>query len=328
MTGPRSWLRKVPVVLAALVGVMGTACVGGDDGQADGAPGGQTAAPPGSAPAPVPSLLEELVAMASMTDDARRLFLDARPEVTGSGTLRSHCREVSSGHTLGCFLVTRECTRADGRLSDCSRTTRIHLLRIDRADLSPLMYVSAAHEMLHAAYEDLSATARRRLDRDLETASAALDPCRLAANLGTYSTRSPVERLNELHSVLATEFATLPAALESHYSRYFRNRQAVVQAHQRTLGGRENEICGIRSRLDQLQAQLQGLREQLQQLRAAGNYRAYNARVTHHNALVADHNRLVDQHNRRVRDYNQLLAGLGSSVDALEPRQPAREPPR
>jgi len=39
---------------------------------------------------------------------------------------------------------------------------RIFILRVDRPDLAATMTVTAAYEMLHAAYADLDTTARKR----------------------------------------------------------------------------------------------------------------------------------------------------------------------
>ncbi len=261
-----------------------------------------------------------------MTAEARTLFLDARPRIEAKMDLERNCSNKSGAHTLGCFLVVKECRT--GSSSGCSLKTQIHLLQIDRPDARDLIYVSAAHEMLHAAYEQLPANDRLQVDRQLEAALPLLDQCRVDTNLGAYADRVGADKMSELHSVLATEFATLPPGLQSHFNRYFSNRQLVVSAHDRTLGDREQEICALRSRLDQLEGQIATLRRQLQQLRSADSVRAYNALVPRVNALVRDQNRAAETHNRRVREYNRLLESIGGDPDALAPRAaPDRETP-
>ncbi len=260
-----------------------------------------------------------------MTAEARTLFLDARPRIESAVEFGSNCRNKSGAHTLGCFLVVKDC-QTGGLSSGCSTRTQIHLLRIDRPDAHDLVYVSAAHEMLHAAYEKLPPDGRIRIDRELEAALPQLDKCRVDTNLGAYADRVGSDRLSELHSVLATEFAVLPPGLQSHFNRYFSNRQLVVSAHDRTLGNREQEICGLRSRLDQLEGQIGSIRRQMQQLRSSDNIPAYNALVPRINALVREHNRAADTHNRRVREYNRLLESLGGDPGALAPRQPPATP--
>lgn len=260
-----------------------------------------------------------------MTGEARTLFLNARPRIEGAVDLRGNCSNKSGVHTLGCFLAVQEC-HTGGLSSGCSVKTQIHLLQIDRPDAHDLIYVSAAHEMLHAAYERLPPDDRLQIDRQLEAALPQLDQCRVENNLGAYADRVGADKMSELHSVLATEFATLPPGLQSHFDRYFANRQLVVAAHDRTLGNREQEICGLQTRLDQLEGQITALRRQLQQLRSADSVQAYNALVSRINALARGQNRVVDIHNRRVREYNRLLESIGGDAEALAPRPTSATP--
>lgn len=260
-----------------------------------------------------------------MTGEARTLFLNARPRIEAAAEFANNCRNKSGAHTLGCFLVVKEC-QTGGVSSGCSLKTRIHLLRIDRPDTRDLVYVSAAHEMLHAAYEQLPPDDRLQIDRQLEAALPQLDKCRVDTNLGAYADRVGADKMSELHSILATEFAVLPSGLQSHFNRYFSDRQLVVSAHDRTLGILEQEICGLRSQLDQLEGQIVSGRRQLQQLRSADNIRAYNALVPRVNALVRQQNRAADAHNRRVREYNRLLQSVGGDPGALAPRETPATP--
>ena len=281
----------------------------------------------GTSAAATPSpAIADLMAKTSMTDTARRLFLAAEPTIEAKAELERNCRNTAGAHTLGCFLVVRDC-RPGAPLTDCSHRTRIHLLHIDQAETHDLIYVSAAHEMLHAAYEEIPEAERRRLDGELEAALPQLDRCRVNGNLEAYAGRGPDERRSELHSVLATEFARLPAGLQAHFGRYFANRQVVVAAHDRTLGNREQEICDLGTRLDRLDARIDDLRSQIRQLRAAGSVRASNSLVPELNTVALQQNRLADTHNRRVDEYNRLLANLGSQAGALAPRDPATGAP-
>ena len=315
--------RELVLLIVALALLAGACSPSGDGDSSEGGDGAPSVAknepPPPSAP------IADLIEKTSMTAEARTLFLNARPRIEGTADLKGNCSNESGAHTLGCFLAVKEC-QTGGLSSGCSVNTQIHLLQIDRPDAHDLIYVSAAHEMLHAAYEKLPPDDRLQIDRQLEAALPQLDQCRLDTNLGAYADRVGADRMNELHSVLATEFAILPPGLQSHFNRYFANRQLVVSAHDRTLGNREQEICGLQSRLDQLDGQIASLRRQLQQLRSADSVRAYNALVPKINALVRDQNRAADSYNRRVREYNRLLESLGGAGDALTPRAPPAAP--
>jgi hypothetical protein len=304
-------LAAVAVALSVLIGA---ACSSGGTGAVD--RGDPSDGPRGSPPPPAP--IVDIMDRTTMTAAARTLFLAARPRIETKAELANHCRSTSGVHTLGCFRVVQECGGHDA--AGCT-TTQIHLLQIDRADVSDLIYVSAAHEMLHAAYEKIPEGDRQQLDRQLDAALGQLEKCRVDTNLSAYAGRSPAEMKSELHSVLATEFAVLPPGLQEHFSRYFANRQLVVAAHDRTLGVREQEICSLRSRLDQLDARIGPLRQQIRQLRSAGSLRASNALVPTLNALVVDQNRTADTHNARVREYNQVLVSLGGDANTLPPAE-------
>lgn len=261
-----------------------------------------------------------------MTKEAQRLFLAARPKIRDEAELGADCRRTSSVHALGCLVLTKRCRTGAGRTT-CSRQTQIYLLDIPQADLRDLMNVAAAHEVLHAAYTAMPDDERERLDQELEAALGQLDQCRVSARLGAYSGRVGERRLNELHSILATEFASLSASLETHYSKYFSNRQRVVDAD-RVLGDREKELCGLEARLDRRDARIAALERELQRLRSSGNVPAHNARVPAFNAQVNSQRRLNDTYTRKVGQYNELLASLGSRAGVLQQRQATEPPPQ
>ncbi len=88
------------------------------------------------------------------------------------------------------------------------------------------MPVTAAHEMLHAAYAELAPGQRRRVDQLLDQAFEASADQRLRDTLAEYADAEPGQRHNELHSILPTEVAELSPPLERYYQRYFEDRGA------------------------------------------------------------------------------------------------------
>ncbi len=220
--------------LALLVALASASCDSGGSGDTSGSTPTSTA---GAAQTAIAPAIEDLARKTTMTETARRLFLEARPQIESTAEFNTHCGTVSNQHTLGCLITTRQCRSGD---TGCSVSRRIHLLRVDRGDLSDVTYVAAAHEMLHVAYQEIPEAERAQLDRQLQAAIAGLDRCKVSVTFGTYGGSAASEKLTEVHSVLGTQLAKLPAALESHYSKYLSNRQAVVQAHVRTLGRHED----------------------------------------------------------------------------------------
>ncbi len=66
----------------------------------------------------------------------------------------------------------------------------------------------------------------------LEAEAAKLaDDEAFAARMAYYAENEPGERLNELHSILGTEFRDLSPALEAHYAQYIGERTGIVALH-------------------------------------------------------------------------------------------------
>lgn len=258
-----------------------------------------TAAPPTSTTtttALVASDVADLIATTTMTDRARRVFLAASPAIEDSATFGASCGvdPVPGGsgqprtHTQGCYVAGR-----------------IHLLAPDRAEARDLLYVVAAHELLHAVYAALGPAERTRIDAALDAARAG--NTRLEERLKPYGDTPTLT--NEVHSILGSEFDALSSALEAHYAQFFFNRAAVVAARQRTLGSREDEISRLRADVDSLDARIIDLKGTQEQLKARGNVATYNANVPVINGLIARYNGQIDALNTQIEEYNGLLGG-------------------
>ena len=254
-----------------------------------------TAAPTTTTTEPLPADMADLAAATTMTERARRIFLAARPAIEDAPTFAGNCGvDVPSDgagtrtHTAGCFVAGR-----------------IHLLAPDRAEARGLLYVVAAHELLHAVYGSLGPAERARIDAELEAARAG--NVRLEERLKPYAGLPTLT--NEIHSILGSEFDGLSPALEAHYAQYFSDRSAVVAARQRTLGAREDEIARLRAEVDDLDDRIETLRATLISQRAAGDIRAYNASVDVFNGLINRYNTAIDILNTKIEEYNSLLGG-------------------
>lgn len=243
-------------------------------------------------PAVAPAV-EELIVGAGMTAEGRRLFVNALPQLDDSATLSQSCgADVTGGpgttHTLGCVI-----------------RGRIHVKSLSTPAAHDLMYVVAAHELLHVAWARLPATERSRLEAELQ--AARVGNSALEERLEVY-TSAAEDTPNELHSVLGTEFAGLSAALETHFSRYF-DRGTVVGAFRRTLGDREDGLRELRARIDSLEAQITDIRARMDAQEAAGDLRGYNANVPVHNSLVRQVNAAISEHNQLLAEYRSLFNG-------------------
>lgn len=209
-----------------------------------------------------------------MSAEGRLIYLATRPEVETTASFNDHC-DVEGTIVLGCYTPD----------------DRIYVYGVSDDRLAGTVEVTAAHEMLHAAYERLSEADRRTVDALVADAVAALpadDP--LFAALETYPR---AQQADEWHSRLATEVADLPAALEAHYAVYFDDRSRVIALH---LGSTE----AIR----ELEAQIDAL---------ASEIAALDASIT---AELAEHDAAIDRLEADIAAFNQKNAAFGFESEA------------
>ncbi len=230
--------------------------------------------------------IAELANDAMMSEKAKEIFYATDPEIDADrATFEQHCQAPVSSNAveLGCYT------------SD----NRIYILGISAPQLREQMVVTAAHEMLHAAYAQLSAADRARLNGELEAEVTLLHSPDLNQELRDYRLLEPGQLDTELHSLLGTEYAPLAPQLEQYYGQYFSNRLAVVRDWQQF-----NQV------FSQLKARLYTLRVQIAQTRSQMNadLRQRNRRA--YNALVPQFNALVQQYNQTVAQYNALSRSL------------------
>jgi hypothetical protein len=163
----------------------------------------------------------EVVAFAdrtTMTDLGRFYFYASRPAVEEAQDFNTDCsKQEQNTAILGCY---------DGR--------NIYVYNVTNVQLDGIREVTAAHEMLHAAYDRMSKTERAEVDTLVEAEYVKLqDDKDFAERMAFYARTEPGERDNELHSVIGTEVSNLSPELEAHYKKYFTDRAKIVSLHER-----------------------------------------------------------------------------------------------
>ena len=184
--------------VVGLVLALAAACSTGAVDRADPVPQATTASTTTVAPTttttttvPVPADVQDLAVATTMTERARRMFLAARPAVEDAATFAASCGTNNSGDT-----ATESRTHTQG----CYVGGRIHLLTPDRAEARGLLYVVAAHELLHAVYGSLGPAERARIDAELHAARSGNQ--RLEERLKPYGSSPTL--INEIHSILGS----------------------------------------------------------------------------------------------------------------------------
>jgi chromosome segregation ATPase len=207
--------------------------------------------------------------------------------------------------------------------------------------LDGIKEVTAAHEMLHAAYARMSDDERAKVDRLTAEAVANLTDERILEVVDNYRSDDPASVPNELHSILGTEVSDLPQELEEHYARFFDDRQNVVnlaKGYESVFAAIDDKLEETKLNIDQLakeiivlSSELAILKEDLDSdsarltsLRGSGNISeynagvpAYNSKVNRYNELIKTYKNTISAHNQLVEDYNKLAVTQNQLIQSI-----------
>jgi hypothetical protein len=254
--------------------------------------------------------VKEIAQQTTMTPYGERLFYVNEPSIEGKTAFNANCPNASKEvAVLGCYRGDRQ---------------GIHVYHVTDARLNGIEQVTAAHEMLHQAYDRLTGDEKKQVNAQLEAYAKTITDQQLKEKLDAYKKLEPNDLTNEMHSIFGTEVAKLPAGLEDYYKRYFSNRQQLLSYHsqyQSAFTQRQERIAEIDKQLDVWNKQLvadnatidarekeiQHDREEMDVWRNSDQVAKYNAAVPGFNAKVAGYKQLVADTNGLINQYNALI---------------------
>ncbi len=259
-----------------------------------------------------PANVVALADATAMTPKARHNFYVNHPQVEDKTAFNEHCPANGGEQTivLGCYIPPQR---------------GIYVYAVDDPQLKGVQEVTAAHEMLHSAYDRLSAKDRAHVDSMLQDFyDHQLHDQRIIDTLNSYKKTEPDDLLNEMHSIFGTEIAELPTGLSQYYEQYFSNRGkvlALAAQYQQAFTSRQAQITSydaqlktLKSQIDSNQATLSSTskdldarRAQLNQLLASGNTAAYNSQVESFNAQINSYNAMIGQTKSLIAEYNDIV---------------------
>jgi Skp family chaperone for outer membrane proteins len=251
--------------------------------------------------------VEQYANATNMNDHGRNLFYIGDPQINDKSTFNDNCKQRENSLVLGCY---------DG--------TQIFILDINDERLEGVEEVTAAHEMLHVAYERLSASDKSRINELLESQYDTITDQRVIDTMNGYVANDPSSFHNELHSIIPTEVSEISSELEEYYRQYFNDRSVVlsafnnyasvfssikdqIAAYDAQLTELETEINRQEALAAQLRTELDSERAQLDALLAEGKVAVYNSRVPSFNNLVSQHNQVVNKLQSDVSTYNTIV---------------------
>ena len=248
----------------------------------------------------------------TLTSAGRRIFYATSPEVQDSGQFNGSCHSVErTTAILGCYY-----------------RDRIYLYNVQNSELDGALDVTAAHELLHAAYARLSTFEQHKVDGLVRAAYQKVknEPT-LKRLMEYYKQAEPGAEINELHSILGTTIANLDSELERYYARYFTNRASIVTLNPRytqvfseldqqapSLKAKISaEESSLKTETDAYQNELNQLNSDIQsfnQRAVSGDFSSQEFYATRSalSGRVASLNSQQNQLNTRISAYNTMIA--------------------
>jgi hypothetical protein len=266
-----------------------------------------------------PDAIAQLAFDTTMTNEARDVFYVYHPELNDRAAFSHNCSGFGEKTiVLGCY----------------AGNTGIYLFDVSDERLHGVEEVTAAHEMLHAAYDRLSDKERARVDALTAKAFKNVTDDRIKDSIESYRERDASVVPNELHSIIATEVRTIPAELETYYRQYFTNRLSVVaysEKYESVLTTRRNraaslelQISGLKTEIELLEKRLSAERDQLRADRAGVKTQeeavAYNSRVADYNQEINNLNGMITEYNNLVAEYKKVALETEDLYKALDSR--------
>lgn len=274
-----------------------------------------------------PTNVVQLADATTMVGHGRDMFFVSQPRVEDGEAFNLHCRNTGEKTVvLGCYVGQQ-----------------IYLFNVTDARLAGVVEVTAAHEMLHAVYDRLDTQDKKRVDAMIEAELPKVTDDRLKGLIAMYAETEPGQQLNEMHSILGTEYAGLSPELEAYYKQFFTDRSKVValaQQYQGAFSASQVRIADMSGRLEELKKKIDSNTEKLNQQRAELDSEAarlnelrssdtaaynkavpeYNAKARAYNSLVVATRELIDEYNQLVVEHNNEAAAQNSLYHSLDSR--------
>lgn len=268
-----------------------------------------------------------------LTARGQQIFYATTPVIESRDAFNADCESVErTAAILGCYV-----------------RDRVYLYNIQDSELDGALEVTAAHEMLHAAYARLNIFEQANVNKMINAEYAKIkDNPDIKQEMQYYTQAEPGEEINELHSIIGTTIKDLPADLEQYYSRYFTDRAEIVamntkytavfdEVNQQASDLQDkitNEAAAIKQASTQYNADLAQLNSDIESFNeraTSGGFTSQYAFTVAHQSLTAriqemkdrqiTLNQQIDVYNADVAEYNKLAVRakqLNQSINGVE----------
>ena len=276
-----------------------------------------------------PASIASLVSQDTFTPYATKLFYINHPKILDRSTFSQKCPN-NGGETstiLGCYFFIQR---------------GIYLFQVSDPALNGVEQVTAAHEMLHGAWDRLSESKKAEIGAQLlDYYNNHLDNQTIKDQISIYKKTEPNALVNEMHSVFGTEIGKLPSSLETYYSQYFTDRQKIVgfwDSYQQVFINYKDQITTQDNQLKSLESQIvynladlktqeatiAEQRSSLNNLMNSNQVSQYysmlprfNAQVVQYNSLVSSTNDMISQYHSQEKVRNDVATGFNNFNNEL-----------
>lgn len=262
-----------------------------------------------------PSQIVAIKNTLKLTDEGRTVFYASQPKVQDQVHFNDSCKSTErTAAMLGCYYKRQ-----------------IYLFDITNEELQGALEVTAAHEMLHAAYDRLPFYEKNKIDQLVQDEYQQVKNDQTIKDLVAYYEKAePGSVTNELHSILGTTVSSLNAELEQHYEKYFTDRQSIVfmnEKYSAVFKKVQDEAASLSKKIsaegkdiERKMSQYEADRKQLESDIDVFNQRASSGEFTSQGSFQVARTALSsrataisqrrDELNSKVDSYNQLVEQL------------------
>lgn len=244
-----------------------------------------------------------------LTAVGETIFYVNDPQIVDKTVFTNVCPTYEATIVLGCYHSSNE----------------IYIFDIEdsQVDLQGVEEVTAAHELLHAAYDRLSEKEKAEINEKLLAVYNSLDDSSdIKKNIDDYRKQGDDVVPNEMHSIIGTEVYDLPEDLEEYYARYFEDRKIIVdiaeqyadvfRSLERQIETYDKQLRTLTSDIDDLEkeigaykSQLSAQSQELDSLR--DDPQAFNSKVGAYNNTVRAYNTTVEEYKNKISSYNGIV---------------------
>lgn len=254
------------------------------------------------------SVIEHMAQDAHLSARGTDLFYVSDPLLADKESFNQYCAFPERTLVLGCY---------DGQ--------KIYILDVESGSKAEIVEpVTAAHEMLHAAYIRLTNSQRASVNELLDIQFKKVKNQRVLDLVKEYQQHDPNAYHNELHSIFGTELRTLTPELEDYYSDYFSDRSALIKTAEayeqifitieQAIADFDAQLAELEKRIDDNNATLQVLETQMNTQRSELKHLLDTNQIDQYNTLVPQFNRLVGSYNSLVRQTRSLVLSFNDIV--------------